>query len=593
MATQWYCRIDGATLGPLAPARLKQLASTGVVQHASLIKPAGADTWLPAAKIRGLFTVEPAGAAAAVRPESAAAVAGRPVARRTSVVLWVCLGAVSAVTLAVTLSVTVALLAGRGRAMGPSHGEFKQARVTQAPAKQDPVTQTATIEPSATAAIATRQAAPRATRTVKMSPELAREYEAHSRFLDRAILQAGNRVIAAEINLGTSRVLGKLAEAGELPTLPQPPADPAQARVLHRQYLDAAQRADIKAMLWVARDFYLGRGAKKDAEVSDTWAGNAVRKDPKTAGILVATLSLQKQLSPEAGDSALATLVSLAERGDPGAKFASQLVYALRVGVVSRGVVQGPLAKPFLQFMRRHASQGDSAARRMLQQRFTPLTRFGWKAVEPKQKEAWMKVLAKAARRAGVEPPVHASVIRYAPTPFYDDARLVEYQVNRPGVVYTVVERHGEAYLLTGNVASLYEINSRFGLKLENRAQVESYLQLYTGALQGPDGVFAVVHDPALLPWRWDVTQEQIDAVDHGFRPISLRGSSDKGYQVEATVRHSTAVFRSQFFVHRDGKVDMTSDEPIATKLPLFIERYREGRRELGPPESASESPTS
>jgi len=56
--TEWYIRIDGEEIGPMDAKRLKNLADTGRISRATLIRTGNNDRWVSAANVKGLFVGE-------------------------------------------------------------------------------------------------------------------------------------------------------------------------------------------------------------------------------------------------------------------------------------------------------------------------------------------------------------------------------------------------------------------------------------------------------------------------------------------------------------------------------------------------------
>jgi len=54
-AQQWLLSRDGKNYGPMSSGQLRKLCQTGKINPADLICRVGADRWMPAAELRGLF----------------------------------------------------------------------------------------------------------------------------------------------------------------------------------------------------------------------------------------------------------------------------------------------------------------------------------------------------------------------------------------------------------------------------------------------------------------------------------------------------------------------------------------------------------
>jgi len=58
--SEWYFSIDGQQFGPISSKQLRELAATGRLKPSDLVWRPGLKTWVPAAKIKGLFPSPPA-----------------------------------------------------------------------------------------------------------------------------------------------------------------------------------------------------------------------------------------------------------------------------------------------------------------------------------------------------------------------------------------------------------------------------------------------------------------------------------------------------------------------------------------------------
>ena len=58
MADQWHFSINGNQSGPVSSSELKQLASSGKLSQTDLIWKNGMQDWVPAGKVKGLFSVQ-------------------------------------------------------------------------------------------------------------------------------------------------------------------------------------------------------------------------------------------------------------------------------------------------------------------------------------------------------------------------------------------------------------------------------------------------------------------------------------------------------------------------------------------------------
>ncbi len=81
MASEWFCRIAGAELGPLSAQQVKAMAAQGRLHPDDVLRRGSDGPWLPAGRVKGLFPADqsaveaPAAPAAAEGPAAVPAVA--------------------------------------------------------------------------------------------------------------------------------------------------------------------------------------------------------------------------------------------------------------------------------------------------------------------------------------------------------------------------------------------------------------------------------------------------------------------------------------------------------------------------------------
>ncbi len=70
MATQWYCKIAGYERGPLSAQALKSMADKGRLQPDTLVRQGPEGSWVPASRVKGLFSKGGAPATQQAKPKS-------------------------------------------------------------------------------------------------------------------------------------------------------------------------------------------------------------------------------------------------------------------------------------------------------------------------------------------------------------------------------------------------------------------------------------------------------------------------------------------------------------------------------------------
>jgi hypothetical protein len=182
-------------------------------------------------------------------------------------------------------------------------------------------------------------------------------------------------------------------------------------------------------------------------------------------------------------------------------------------------------------------------------------------------------------------PPLHIIRIRLLPLNFYDQARLFEAEIgaggNEIGII-NYVRTKKDVIVLDGRSAKIRnDINDKIPLNINSIQQASDYLRFFVGSLQAELGRFILVEDAAALHWLPNVPQVQHDQMARIIRPLLVHESSDGTWAASGTLQYSNDVFYAFFKVHRNGKVEMSHDQFIATARPIVAEHFSDGIRVL------------
>lgn len=144
---------------------------------------------------------------------------------------------------------------------------------------------------------------------------------------------------------------------------------------------------------------------------------------------------------------------------------------------------------------------------------------------------------------------------------------------------YLIVVAKDKPRLLNGLSSVIHELNRLAPLQLDSLPAAQQYLELFCLATQADDGVYLIVESADSLHWHWNASEKLISEIMDKFVPSKLERDEAGSWSGQATVQYGDSLFVSGFKVDPNGKVDMVSDTPIATDLPLFAQKFIDGQK--------------
>lgn len=218
-----------------------------------------------------------------------------------------------------------------------------------------------------------------------------------------------------------------------------------------------------------------------------------------------------------------------------------------------------------------------------------PLLDGEWESVAPAEAAA---VMADSFGRMALNRFGHGlrriSRLRRRDLPFYEGATLYEaLAVHANGTIgcLTFVRHASGTWLLDGTSPPIHEMNSRLSVKLDTQERALCYFRFFCNGLTSEFGTFTIIESPQRLAWLDETPLAVREPVALKARPAMIWANDEKDcWNATAVIRYSNALFTAEFSVEKTGMITETSDEVIATMLPLRPEAFVFGIRTLVAP---------
>lgn len=218
-----------------------------------------------------------------------------------------------------------------------------------------------------------------------------------------------------------------------------------------------------------------------------------------------------------------------------------------------------------------------------------PLLDGDWESVAPEEAAA---VMAESFGRMALNRFGHGlqriSRLRRRDLPFYEGATLYEALAVHVGGTtgcLTFVQHASGTWLLDGTSPPIHEMNSRLSVKLDTKERALCYFRFFCNGLTSEFGTFTVIENPRRLEWLDETPSAVREPVALKARPALIWANDEKDcWTARAVIRYSNALFTAEFSVEKTGMMTETSDQVIATMLPLRPEAFVFGIRTLVAP---------
>lgn len=166
------------------------------------------------------------------------------------------------------------------------------------------------------------------------------------------------------------------------------------------------------------------------------------------------------------------------------------------------------------------------------------------------------------------------TLIAQARLSFYPDVRLIRMIDGtwpKPGLSIYFLARGETLYRLDGLPGSIDRFNTKSELAIA-AGNVLDYLRFHCFFVHGEHGPFLLAESPdqSFMPEIPDLQLR--DLLEDILRPpIITDMSRDGDFTCTAIVLYAGGIFNAVFRISRDGKLEMTDDDPIFTELPMKV----------------------
>ncbi len=208
-----------------------------------------------------------------------------------------------------------------------------------------------------------------------------------------------------------------------------------------------------------------------------------------------------------------------------------------------------------------------------------PLVPLEWSDVED---EAQIRKLVSPL--AIPDRPFHANRyaierLRMVKPSFYPKGTLVEAQVENEdkvkGIVFYLLLPGEQVVVFDGKSNHVHDVNmAKFLKNMDQPASVFDYLLFFTHTIWGEMGPFRIVRRLDEIPFRRAPSEEAANGVRRSLveNPEVVKDLNDD-WRVETSVQYADALFRTTFEIDRGGMIEMLTDEPVVTDLPVHLLR--------------------
>ncbi len=158
---------------------------------------------------------------------------------------------------------------------------------------------------------------------------------------------------------------------------------------------------------------------------------------------------------------------------------------------------------------------------------------------------------------------------------FYPGGTLVEAQVENEekvkGIVYYILLTGEQVALFDSTSSTIHGVNgAKYIENMDQPATVFEYLLFFTYTVWGEEGPFRIIRSLDEIPFREAPSEEVLEVLRQSLveNPQVVKDVDDD-WRVETSVQYANAFFRATFEIKRTGMVEMLTDEPLVTDLPV------------------------
>lgn len=209
-----------------------------------------------------------------------------------------------------------------------------------------------------------------------------------------------------------------------------------------------------------------------------------------------------------------------------------------------------------------------------------PLISGDWFDLLPQEAKKIIAVLADYLQTAEVPAFLETAQIqrmRALTLSVYPGWLLVECQARINGdavVIFSFLFGPNGAVLLDGRAEAIHALNQLLDVGISDPQEGAEYLAFYCSAVRTGLGRFEIIAAIADLAFAPGTTQGQKAAVRRLLTTLRQKEADDRGLLFDATVRYGQSLYRTQFLVPPNGRVQMIEDKELEFEAKLEIEQF-------------------
>lgn len=154
---------------------------------------------------------------------------------------------------------------------------------------------------------------------------------------------------------------------------------------------------------------------------------------------------------------------------------------------------------------------------------------------------------------------------------------LIECQARISGdavVLFSFLFGPNGAVLLDGRSDAVHALNELIGVSIAETGEAAEYLAFYCSAVRTGLGRFEIIATLADLAFAAGTTQGQKAEVRRQLTALKQKQADDRGFVFDATVRYGLSLYKTQFLVPPNGRVQMLEDNELDFEARLETEQF-------------------
>ncbi|MEM6348435.1 MAG: ankyrin repeat domain-containing protein [Bacteroidota bacterium] len=169
---------------------------------------------------------------------------------------------------------------------------------------------------------------------------------------------------------------------------------------------------------------------------------------------------------------------------------------------------------------------------------------------------------------------------RSHPLSFYPNVNLGEMKVNQAENSESIIFVYGpnSTTFLNGNSNQIHALNRNEPIQLNDHNVLE-YLDFFCAMVHAKDGAFRIINSVDDIWWQDEEDKTHtlpfITFLLESYKDLYPKDEASHSWQLSSLVNYGNALFLANFTVSESGMIEMTSDIPIYSNMPIKIASFR------------------